>query len=94
MSSYTIRLSNLLQSSQKTLKSNLTRSFSITVTRYNKKEMKLGFLGTGRIAQAIMIGLIRKNKLKPEQIYASDANRDYIKYLKEKCPTFRVSKHL
>jgi pyrroline-5-carboxylate reductase len=52
--------------------------------------MKMGFIGTGKIAQAIILGLIKKDKLQPEQIYVSDSNNNYLEYLKDKCPTFKV----
>lgn len=70
---------------------NLTSTkFSYSVSTANNKDWKLGFLGTGRIAQAIILGLIEQNKVKPEQIFVSDANLEYLSYLKEKCPKFRV----
>ena len=91
MSSCTLRISTLLRSNQFGQK--IVRSFSITTLQQNSKDLKIGFLGTGRIAQAIIVGLIKQKKIKPEQIYASDTNLDYLKYLKEKCPTFSVSSH-
>lgn len=66
---------------------NSTNRFFSTV---NTKDWKLGFLGTGRIAQAIILGLIDQNKVKPEQIFVSDANLEYLKYLRERCPKFQV----
>lgn len=56
----------------------------------SNNDLKLGFVGTGRIAQAIIIGLIKKEKLRPDQIYASDSNKENLKFLKEKCPIFNV----
>jgi pyrroline-5-carboxylate reductase len=53
--------------------------------------IRMGFVGTGKIAQAIILGLIKKQKLKPEQIYVSDANKQYVHHLKEKHPVFQVS---
>lgn len=61
-----------------------------SISASNSKDWKLGFLGTGRIAQAIILGLIDQNKVKAEQIFVSDANLDYLKYLRERCPKFRV----
>lgn len=84
-----LQISTLLRSSNSG--KNIIRSFSITSSQQKSKDFALGFLGIGRIAQAIIIGLIKQNKIKPEQIYASDVNSDYLKYLQEKCPTFRVS---
>ena len=90
MSLRILRISTLLRSNNQI--QNIFRSISITTTsKQNNKDLKLGFLGTGRIAQAIIVGLIKQNKIKAEQIYASDVNSEYFKYLKEKCPTFRVS---
>ena len=53
-------------------------------------DMRMGFLGTGKIAQAIILGLIKKEKLKPEQIYVSDVNKEYLSYLRDKSPLFQV----
>jgi pyrroline-5-carboxylate reductase len=50
----------------------------------------LGFVGAGKIAQAIIQGLIKKEKLQPEQIYVSDANAEYVRFLKEKHPILKV----
>ena len=55
-----------------------------------QKEIKLGFLGTGRIAQALIIGLLNKEKLRPEQIYVNDENKEYLTRLREKTPLFQV----
>jgi pyrroline-5-carboxylate reductase len=54
--------------------------------------IRMGFVGTGKIAQAIILGLIKKEKLKPEQIYVSDANQQYVTHLKEKHPVFQKYK--
>ncbi len=56
----------------------------------NKNSNKIGFVGTGKIAQAIIAGLIKKELFKPEQIFVSDANLTYLNYLKEKSPMFQV----
>jgi hypothetical protein len=66
------------------------RTYSITCSRFSSN--RIGFVGTGKIAQAIITGLIKKNIFKPEQIYVSDANTEYLKHLKEKSPLFQVFK--
>ena len=60
----------------------------------NTNDLRLGFIGTGKIAQAIMLGLIKKQKLKPNQIYASDSNLDYLEYLQFNRPIFKVNLQL
>lgn len=52
---------------------------------------KLGFIGTGKIAQAIISGLISKEQIKAHQIYASDSNASYLNFLRTKHPLFIVS---
>lgn len=56
--------------------------------------VRMGFLGTGKIAQAVILGLIKKEKLKPEQIYVSDSNQKYLNYLRNKNPLFKVIKQI
>ena len=56
----------------------------------SKAPASLGFIGTGKIAQALILGLISKHKLRPEQIFASDSNLEYLDYLKNKSPLFQV----
>ena len=68
------------------------RNISISCSRFSSN--KIGFVGTGKIAQAIIAGLIKKDIFKPEQIYVSDANTEYLKYLKEKSILFKVFKLL
>jgi hypothetical protein len=73
-----------------------TRTFSIHHSALNSSDLrrnesfKLGFVGAGKIAQAIIQGLIKKDKLQPEQIYVSDANAEYVRFLKEKHPILKV----
>lgn len=54
------------------------------------ESFKLGIIGIGKIAQAIIFGLINKNKLKAHQIYASESNINHFNYLKNKHPFFQV----
>jgi len=74
----------------------LNRTFSIHHSTLNSSDLrtnesfKLGFVGAGKIAQAIIQGLIKKEKLQPEQIYVSDANAEYVRFLKEKHPILKV----
>lgn len=59
----------------------------------NKKDFnfdKLGFIGTGKIAQAIIIGLIKQNKILPHQIFVSDTNLDGLDHLRQRNPLFKV----
>ncbi len=65
------------------------RSISNSCSRLSSN--RIGFVGTGKIAQAIISGLIKKNIFKPEQIYVSDANKEYLKHLKEKSSLFQVN---
>jgi len=51
---------------------------------------KLGFIGTGKIAQAIIIGLIKQNKILPHQIFVSDTNLDGLDHLRQRNPLFKV----
>lgn len=63
----------------------------------DKKEFnlnKLGFIGTGKIAQAIIIGLIKQKKISPKQIYVSDTNLDCLSHLRERNPLFKVNQLL
>jgi pyrroline-5-carboxylate reductase len=50
--------------------------------------IRLGFVGTREITQAIILGLNKNQKLKLEQIYVSDANQQYVAMLKEKNSVF------
>ena len=47
----------------------------------------LAFVGGGKIAQAIIFGLIKQEKLRPEQIYVSDVN---MHQLRATSPIFTV----
>ena len=69
----------------------INRDFSLSTSLNSaQNDLKLGFVGTGKIAQAIILGLIKKEKLAPEQIFVSDANLECLKYLKEKDSVFQV----
>lgn len=63
---------------------------SISLSNSTLSSNRIGFVGTGKIAQSIISGLIKKDIFKPEQIYVSDANAEYLEYLKEKTPFFQV----
>ncbi len=65
------------------------RSFCLTSPYLNVKD-NIGFIGTGKIAQALITGLVKRELFKPEQIYANDADLNYLKFLKEKSPLFQV----
>jgi beta-lactamase regulating signal transducer with metallopeptidase domain len=57
----------------------------------NRKQLlKLGFIGAGKIAQSIILGLIKQQIVRPQDIYASDVDKSYLSYLREKCPRFQV----
>ena len=61
---------------------------SITTNNFNK----IGFIGTGNMAQAIISGLISKHKFLPQQIYVTDKDKEYVEHLKRNIPLFMVSK--
>ncbi|MCD8215003.1 MAG: pyrroline-5-carboxylate reductase [Clostridiales bacterium] len=50
--------------------------------------MKIGFIGCGNMASAIMGGLIKKEVFKPEEIIASDSYEESLKRAKEKFGVF------
>jgi hypothetical protein len=52
---------------------------------------KIGFIGAGKIAQSIIQALIKKNFVPCEDIHASDTNKEYVDWLKEKCDIFQVN---
>lgn len=52
---------------------------------------RIGFIGTGKIAQSIIQAIVKKNLIKPENIYASDINKEYLSYLREKSDVFQVN---
>ncbi len=66
-----------------------TRHLSSSSIR-KPNEIKLGFLGTGKIAQALILGLLNRSILKADQIYVNDENKEYLMHLKEKNPLFQV----
>lgn len=77
--------------------SSLTTSFSTTSCqmhdhrhRLTPTDSKIGFIGTGKIAQSIIQAIIKKNIIRPENIYASEINKEYLVYLKERCEVFQV----
>lgn len=57
---------------------------SITTNNFNK----IGFIGTGNMAQAIISGLISKHKFLPQQIYVTDKDKEYVEHLKRNVPLF------
>jgi NADH/NAD ratio-sensing transcriptional regulator Rex len=67
-----------------------TISRDMSSSLHSNGNIRMGFVGTGKIAQAIILGIIKNQKLKPEQIYVSDANQQYVTMLKEKHPFFQV----
>ncbi len=67
------------------------RSNSIEHTVLNEAPNDtIGFVGSGNMAQAIMQGLINQKKFKPEQIYASDSDWEYVEFIKENSRFFKV----
>lgn len=71
----------------------LTVSLSTTSTLRNSpppNRSNIGFIGTGKIAQSIIQAIIKKKLMKPENIYASDINKEYLAYLKDKSEVFQV----
>lgn len=58
----------------------------------NAKYNKIGFIGTGNMARAIIAGLISKEKYKPEEIYVTDSDLEYVEYLKNEVPLFKENK--
>lgn len=70
---------------------------SITMISLFKRSMstsnysKIGFIGTGNMAQAIVSGLISRKKFLPEQIYVTDSDKEYVEHLKKNVPLFMVS---
>ena len=58
--------------------------------RLTPTDSKIGFIGTGKIAQSIIQAIIKKNIIRPENIYASEINKEYLVYLKERCEVFQV----
>ena len=51
---------------------------------------RLGFIGMGKIAQAIIIGLIKQKKITSQQIYVSDTTLDGLEHLRQRNPLFHV----
>jgi len=54
----------------------------------NELYNKIGFLGTGNMAQAIIQGLVNQKKYKPDQIYGVDNNQEYVEFIKQNGPTY------
>jgi hypothetical protein len=52
---------------------------------------RLGFIGMGKIAQAIIIGLIKQKKITAQQIYVSDTTLDGLDHLRQRNPLFHVT---
>ena len=53
--------------------------------------MKLGFIGTGKIASSIILGIF-KSKLKVSQVYISSRNRNIAKKLSQKFKKVKIIK--
>lgn len=60
----------------------------------NQKYNKIGFIGTGNMACAIIAGLINKQKYQADEIYVTDNDREYVEYLKHYKPLFKVRRIL
>lgn len=61
-----------------------------TTTTKSDDKSKIGFIGTGKIAQTIIQAIIKKGLIKPENVYASDTNKEYLAYLRDKSEIFQV----
>jgi pyrroline-5-carboxylate reductase len=86
-------LCSIWQQRQRSKSSTTTTTTSSNRSNNIKDEnFKLGIIGIGKIAQAIIFGLINKNKLKAHQIYASESNLNHFNYLKNKHPFFQEHK--
>ena len=72
----------------------IARSTSVTLNARlastNEKYDKIGFIGTGNMARAIISGLISKNKFKADQIYFTDNDQEYVHHLRTNVPLFKV----
>lgn len=55
----------------------------------NEKYNKIGFIGSGNMACAIIAGLISKQKYQADEIYVTDSDREYVEYLKHYKPLFK-----
>ena len=51
--------------------------------------MKLGFIGTGEITKAVVIGILR-SKLKVKKIYLSERNKKISSFLRKKNRNIQV----
>lgn len=68
------------------------REFSSSNVLYQvDPNVKLGFIGVGKIAQAVILGLINKNIVKSEQIYVNDCNTRHLRYLQSQDRKFKVT---
>jgi len=81
------------------IKSSTSLCWSLTVSRWMSQRVAsrfendtIGFIGTGRIAQAIIYGLIKRDIFRPEQIFVTDANEEYLQFLKKEHKFFRKHK--
>ena len=54
--------------------------------------MKLGFIGTGEITKAVVIGILR-SKLKVKKIYLSERNKKISSFLRKKNKNIQVEKN-
>lgn len=57
----------------------------------NNNDSKIGFIGIGKIAQSIIQAIVKKKLIRPENIHASEINKEYMAYLRERCDVFQVS---
>ena len=53
--------------------------------------MKLGFIGTGEITKAVVIGILG-SKLRVKKIYLSERNKKISSFLKKKIKGFKLKK--
>lgn len=60
----------------------------------NMNDSKIGFIGIGKIAQSIIQAIIKKQLIRPENIHASEINKEYMVYLKESSDVFQVFEFL
>jgi hypothetical protein len=66
-------------------------SSTVNVAYKVDSNVKLGFIGFGKIAQAVILGLINKDIVKSEQIYVNDSNKLHLRYLQYQDKRFKVS---
>lgn len=61
------------------------RAFSVSMRRdeNERDQSRIGFIGIGKIAQSIIQAIVKKKLISPENIYASEINKEYLAYLKD-----------